>query len=241
MAPTRTAVVRGEAGVALGVVIPAFRAAATVGAVVAGVRGAAPQARVYVVDDGSGDDTGPAAGQAGATVVTQTHNGKGAALAAGIGRAVTDGATVIVTLDADGQHLPGEIPQLLEPVMRREADLVLGSRARTGAMPAGRRFNNWLSAALVSRVAGYEVADAQTGFRAFSRQVTEQVRPLQRHYDYELAFLLGALTAGFRVSSIPVSTVYDGARSHFHAVADTWRLARVFAQHGGRILGGRGA
>lgn len=235
------AAARGEAEVALGVVIPAYQAALTVGEVVAGVRGAAPQARVYVIDDGSNDATHTAAVRAGATVLRQAHAGKGAALAAGIGQAVADGATAIVTLDADGQHIPREIPQLVEPVMSHYADLVLGARARTGAMPAGRRFNNWLSAALVSRVAGHPVADAQTGYRAFSRQVAEQVRPLQRHYDYELAFLLGTLAAGFRVSSVPVSTVYDGAPSHFHAVADTWRLARVFAQHGGRILGGRGA
>jgi hypothetical protein len=107
-------------------------------------------------------------------------------------------------------------------------------------MPPGRRFNNWLSAALVSRVAGYRVPDAQTGFRAFTRSVALRVQPPQRHYDYELAFLLGALAAGFRVGSVPVATIYDGAPSHFRAVTDTWRLARVFARHGGRILrGGR--
>ena len=229
---------RGEAGVALGVVVPAYRAAATVGAVVTGIRTAVPEARVYVVDDGSGDATGSAAGQAGATVLVQAHAGKGAALAAGIDRAVADGAEHVVTLDADGQHLPEEIPQLLDALASGPAQLVLGARSRTAAMPAGRRFNNWLSASLVSRVAGYAVVDAQTGFRAFARQVAERVRPLQRHYDYELAFLLGALAAGFRVGSVPVSTVYGGAPSHFRAIVDTWRLARVFAQNGGRILRG---
>ncbi len=233
---------RGEwgEGDALGVVIPAYRAAATVGGVAAAVRGVVPRSRVYVVDDGSGDETGTRAAQAGATVLTQPHQGKGAALAVGIARAVHDGAAVIVTLDADGQHAPDELPQLFARVAAGDADVVLGARARSAAMPAGRRFNNWLSAALVSRVAGYPVADAQTGFRAFTRSVALRVQPPQRHYDYELAFLLGALAAGFRVSSVPVATIYDGAPSHFRAVTDTWRLARVFACHGGRILrGGR--
>ena len=231
----------GDTGgeVALGVVIPAYRAAATVGAVVAGVRRAAPQAQVHVVDDGSGDGTAAAAAAAGATVLTLPgHAGKGAALAAGVSRAVESGAAVVVTLDADGQHAAAEVPQLAAPVAAGLVDMALGARERTTAMPAGRRFNNWLSAALVSRVAGYPVTDAQTGFRAFSRRLAEQIRPLQQRYDYELAFLLGALAAGFRVGSIPVTTIYDGVPSHFNAVTDTWRLARVFARHGGRILRG---
>ena len=236
--------VSGEAGgeVALGVVIPAYRAAATVGAVVAGVRRAVPQARIHVVDDGSGDGTTAAAAAAGAVVLTlPSHAGKGAALGAGVARAIAQGAVVVVTLDADGQHVPAEVPQLAAPVAAGLVDMTLGARERTAAMPAGRRFNNWLSAALTSRMAGYPVTDAQTGFRAFSRRVAERVRPLQQHYDYELAFLLGALAAGFRVGSIPVTTVYDGAPSYFNAVTDTGRLARVFARHGGRILrGGRG-
>ena len=229
----------GEAGVALAVVIPAYRAATTVGAVVAGVGGVAPRARIYVVDDGSADATGAAAAAAGAMVLQlPVHRGKGAALAAGVGRAVTDGAGVIVTLDADGQHAAAELPRLAGPVTTGAVDVALGARARTRAMPVGRRFNNWLSAALVSRAAGYPVADAQTGFRAFARRVAERVRPSQWHYDYELAFLLGALAAGFRVGSVPVTTIYDGAPSHFNAVTDTWRMVRVFARHGGRILRG---
>lgn len=229
------------AGVALGVVIPAYCAAGTVGAVVASVARVAPRARVYVVDDGSADGTGAAAAQAGAAVVAlPMRQGKGAALAAGTARALQEGAAVIITLDADGQHVAAELPRLAAPVVAGEFDLALGARARTPAMPAGRRFNNWLSAALVSRAAGYPVTDAQTGFRAFARRVAERVQPAQRHYDYELAFLLGALAAGFRVGSVPVTTIYDGAPSHFQAVTDTWRLARVFALHGGRILrGGR--
>ena len=232
---------RSEPEVPLGVVIPAYRAAATVGVVVSGVKQVAPHARIYVVDDGSPDGTGPAAARAGAVVLgLPVNTGKGAALATGIGRAVRDGAAVLITLDADGQHAPSEVLQLAAPVAAGQVDLALGARARTPDMPAGRRFNNWLSAALVSRVAGYPVADAQTGFRAFSRRLAETIRPLQRHYDYELAFLLDALAAGFSVGSIPVTTIYDGARSHFRAMTDTWRLTRVFARHGVRILrGGR--
>jgi glycosyltransferase involved in cell wall biosynthesis len=175
----------------------------------------------------------------GATVLTHpTNRGKGAALGSGVARALADGADVVVTLDADGQHPPEEIPRLVAAIVNDKADLVLGARARSGPMPLQRRLSNWLSAWLASRIAGQGVSDAQTGFRAFTRGLAERVRPSETRYEYETAFLLGALDAGFRVTSVSVPTIYDGARSHFRAWGDTWRVARVFARYARRILAG---
>lgn len=219
------------------VVIPAFQAAATLGRVVTGARRALPGARVYVVDDGSTDGTGDEGRGTGATVLAHGRNrGKGAALATGIEAALADGAAVIVTMDADGQHPPELIPTLVGPVASGDADLVLGARARTGAMPAGRRFNNWVSAALATRIGGQPVTDAQTGFRAFTRAVALAVRPSETRYDYEAAFLLRALVDRFRVCMVPIPTIYNGAGSHFRQWRDTWRLARVFMRYAERIL-----
>src|SRR5205823_4929971 len=81
----------------------------------------------------------------------------------------------------------------------RAADLVLGARARAGAMPLSRRLTNWLSATLASRIGGVAVVDAQTGFRAISRRLADAVRPSQTGYDFETAFLLAALAGGYRV------------------------------------------
>ncbi len=166
----------------------------------------------------------------------ETNRGKGAALATGIAAALAAQADVIVTLDADGQHPPAEIPRLLAPIVDGRADLVLGARERTGAMPVGRRITNWLSARLATRIAGQGVSDAQTGFRAFTRVVAEQVRPTGEGFDYETAFLLGACDTGFRVTCVTIPTIYDGATSHFRSWADTWRVARVFARYARRIL-----
>lgn len=218
----------------IAVVIPAYQAAATVAAVVARARTVAP---VYLVDDGSSDATGDSGRRMGAMVLTHAANrGKGVALATGIATALAAGADVIVTLDADGQHPPEEIPRLIAPIADGEADLVLGARPRGAPMPLGRRLTNWLSARLASRIGGQAVSDAQTGFRAFSRQVAERVRPTDARYEYETTFLLSALGAGFRVACVPVPTIYDGARSHFRSWADTWRVARVFARYTRRIL-----
>jgi glycosyltransferase involved in cell wall biosynthesis len=220
-------------------IIPAYQAGSTLGGVLERARQVVMMlgARCYVVDDGSRDGTGELGRRAGAVVLTHPRNrGKGAALASGIARALADGAALLVTLDADGQHPPEEIPRLLEPLTSGRADLVLGARARTGTMPPQRRFTNWLSATLATRIAGAPVLDAQTGFRAFTRALATAIGPSETHYDYETAFLLEALVAGHRVVSVAVPTVYDGAASHFRQLADTWRLARVFARHARAIL-----
>ncbi|PYP47867.1 MAG: glycosyltransferase family 2 protein [Gemmatimonadetes bacterium] len=224
---------------AVAVVIPAFQAAAAIAAVVSRTSRAVPGATVYVVDDGSTDGTRDAGRELGATVLVHPQNrGKGAALTTGIAAALDAGAGVIVTLDADGQHPPEEIPGLAAPVLGDEADLALGCRARTGTMPWGRRCTNWLSAALASRIGGVGVPDAQTGFRALSRRVAQAVRPREQGYDFETAFLLAALAQGLRVRFVPVSTVYEGRPSHFRPWVDTWRQARVFARYRGAIIFG---
>ena len=220
------------------VVIPAYQAATTIGTVIFRTRLTLPNAQVIVIDDGSTDGTLDAAKQ---SVLRHRSNlGKGAALRTGIEAALANGADLIVTVDADGQHAPEEIPRLLAPLVAREADLVLGSRARREPMPLGRRFTNWLSARLTTRIGGRHVPDAQTGFRAFTREVAERVRPSGDRYEYETAFLLDALRAGYRVASVTVPTIY-GPRSHFRTWSDTWRLARVFVRHAGRITAGPGA
>jgi len=217
------------------VVIPAFQAATTIGSVVQRTRAALPGAKIVVVDDGSTDGTSSTITE---TVLTHEQNlGKGAALRAGIGEAIRQHAEIVVTLDADGQHRPEEIPRLIRPITDGQADLVLGARERSGVMPVSRRITNWLSATLATRIGGQRVRDAQTGFRAFSRRVAERVSPAGNRYEYEANFLLDALRAGFRVASIEVPTIY-GAPSHFRPWSDTWRMARAFARHARRIVVG---
>ena len=218
----------------VGVVIPAFQAAATIGDVVARTRSAVTggATEIIIVDDGSRDGTGDEGRGTGATLVIHPRNrGKGFALRTGIAKACALGAAVIVTIDADGQHPPEEIPRLLQPIAEGRADLVLGARQRNHAMPLSRRFTNWLSASLASRIGGQQVRDAQTGFRAFTREVAERVQPAGDRYEFEANFLLDALRAGYRVDSVDVPTIYGVlARSHFRAWGDSWRMARAFAR-----------
>ena len=220
------------------VVIPAYQAAATIRDVITRTQASVPPAQIIVVDDGSTDGTGDAGRATQTTLITHPRNrGKGAALRTGIREATARSAAVVVTIDADAQHPPEEIPRLLQPILEGRSDLVLGARKRDQAMPISRRVTNWLSATLASRIGGQPVRDAQTGFRAFTREVAERVQPAGDRYEYEANFLLDALRAGFRVVSVDVPTIY-GARSHFRAWGDTWRMARAFARHAGRIVAG---
>jgi glycosyltransferase involved in cell wall biosynthesis len=219
------------------IVIPAYQAAATIREIVSRTHATLPSAEIIVVDDGSTDSTGDE-GRKGTILLTHPRNrGKGTALRDGIGEAIARDPGVLVTIDADGQHPPEEIPRLLRPIAEGRADLVLGARKRDHAMPISRRFTNWLSATLASRIGGQPVHDAQTGFRAFTREVAQSVQPVGDRYEYEANFLLDALRAGYRVASVEIPTIY-GARSHFRAWGDTWRMARAFARHARRIVAG---
>ena len=146
-------------------VIPCFNEGATLAPLVAGVRRFLP--RVLVVDDGSTDDTSSRAAGAGARVIRHEKNsGKGAALRSGLSRALAEGFEWAVTLDGDGQHAPEDLPVLLNCASQTGAPLVIGNRMNDARkMPwLRRRVNLWMSRQL-SRRAGRDLPDTQSGFR----------------------------------------------------------------------------
>ena len=154
-------------------VVPAFDEEAAIGAVVAGIREFDPEIDVVVVDDGSSDGTAHAAAAAGATVVRLPFNlGIGAAVQTGFRYALEQDYDVAVRLDGDGQHDPSELPKLLEPLERGEADVVTGSRFRdegTYRPPLGRRLGITWFAKLVSLLSRQQVTDTTSGFQALNR------------------------------------------------------------------------
>jgi glycosyltransferase involved in cell wall biosynthesis len=208
-------------------IIPAYQAAPSVGEVVAGALRLLGE--VLVVDDGSTDDTARAARAAGARVVSLACNqGKGAALATGFRDLFGSGFTRVVTLDADGQHLPGEIPKLLAAAP--DADLVLGVRDHLFAqMSAVRRASNRLSSAAISFAAGERLSDIQTGFRVYSSRLIAAVGFPEARFEAESAVVVRAARAGFRIVNVPVRLGFADGRttSHYRPLVDSLRIARA--------------
>jgi glycosyltransferase involved in cell wall biosynthesis len=214
-------------------VIPAFNEESTIGRVVGAAREQVPD--VVVVDDGSTDGTAREAARAGAVVLSHRANrGKGAALRTGFRHALDRRLDPVVTLDGDGQHDAGEIGRLVEAL--RDADLVIGSRPRSGrVMPKMRRLTNASSSALVSLLAGHRLHDVHSGFRAVRARVLRSLEIRSNRYEAEIEWILKTLRAGFRVREVPVRTIYDGQTSGIRPWRDAFRFFRVVGWSAGGL------
>lgn len=211
--------------------IPAFREEKHIADVIVETRKYLPD--VLVVDDGSGDDTAKIAREAGAHVLTNATNlGKGASLGVGLDHLFANGFDAAVCLDADGQHLPTEIPRFLEA--GENADLVVGNRmSDIEDMPFARLWTNRVTSWILSRLAGVTVHDTQCGYRLVRKEAWQGVVIKTRNYDFEGEMIVAMGRKGFRVTSVPVSTIYGDEVSAIHPVRDTirffqmvWRLYR---------------
>ena len=211
-------------------VIPAYRAAVTLGPVVDALRAVLPEARVVVIDDGSPDATAAVAGAVADRAIHLSQNvGKGAALRAGFADVLRGDDDVVLTLDADGQHDPRYAPALLAAL--DDHDVVVGQRQRSGSrMPLGRRMTNAMSSLAIAHVTGIRLDDTQSGFRAMRRRVVEQIDARGDRYEFETDFLIRAARAGFRVGSVAIPTVY-GATSHFRGMRDSVRIVKAIWAH----------
>ena len=193
----------------IAVVIPAKDEAATIGALLDGIsRVTVPGHELHpiVVDDGSTDATAAIAKGRGADVVAHPENrGLGAAVRTGLRAAVASGAVAVAYLDADLEYDPGDIPELLEPVLSGRADYVLGSRFRGGVrgMRLYRRVGNYAFTALLVLLTATKMTDGQTGMRAFSREAAERAE-IVHDYNYAQVLTLDLLRKGFRLEEVPI-------------------------------------
>ncbi len=198
------------------------------------VTGALKHVPVVVIDDGSTDGTGAAAALAGAKVIAHKVNqGKGKALNTGFDYAVQRGVDAAITLDADGQHDPDEIPLFIEAFRAGEGDIIIGKRT-FGEMPAKSQFGNRVGTWLLSKAMGQPIPDNQSGYRLLSREVMRQIRPTSTRFEAEVEILLRAQMAGFHLAWVPIKTIYNDKKSHFRPIHDSalflkmvWRIWRA--------------
>jgi len=168
--------------------------------------------KVIVCDDGSTDMTAEIAEAMGAKVIRHERNkGYGAALASLFKAARGENASAMIILDADLQHNPDDIPKLLSPIIKGEADIVIGSRFLNGKekLPRYRSLGIKVITKLTKRVSYKDITDAQSGFRAYSRKAIYSITPSEQGMGASTEILLKAKEQGLRIKEIPIEIKYD--------------------------------
>ena len=204
--------------------IPAYNEAKAIGRVVSAA--CKVMDHVVVVDDGSKDATAQIAQDAGALVIKhQVNSGKGAALCTGFQYVLDHDYDALITMDSDGQHDADDIPAFLEAFSERGSGVIIGSRmGDISAMPAVRKFTNKLTSLVGSLLTHQKLSDSQSGFRLISADVLQVVELETAGYEMESELLIKASRAGFRISSVPIKTIYGDEVSKIRPVADTCRF-----------------
>jgi glycosyltransferase involved in cell wall biosynthesis len=213
-------------------VIPAYNEEKHIGDV---VRRARQQLdHVLVVDDGSQDKTTDKAHAAGAQLIVHEQNrGKGETIKTGLRHWLERDVDLVIILDADGQHRPEEIDRFTAAAMSPdEPKLILGNRMNdVSAMPRVRRFvNRWMSQR-ISALCGQEIPDTQCGFRMLHRQLIPELLGGAARFDYETEMLIVASRKGFKIASVPISTVYSDEVSSIHPIRDTIRFFKLMRRY----------
>jgi len=192
-------------------ILPAYNEEISIGSIVLHARQHADQ--VVVVDDGSSDRTSEVAKLAGAYVIRHPKNmGKGMALKTGFEYVSLNGAKVVVTMDSDGQHDPEEIPKLVGPILKGEADLVNGSRYINGNgknTPFYRRIGQNILDSATNLNTGLHITDTQSGFRAFDRHTLSVFRFRSNGLAIESEMLSDAANAGLKIKEVEIGVRYD--------------------------------
>ena len=199
---------------------------------------------VLVVDDGSTDQTEQRAREAGAEVIVHIQNqGKGEAIKTGLthwfgaANSANSGQDQqiqwVVLLDSDGQHLPEEIDRFLQAAASvTQPTFFIGNRMDDVArMPFVRRCVNRYMSNEISRVCGQRIPDTQCGYRMLHRKIIPDLLKGGHRFDYETEVLIVASRRGYRIDSVPISTVYTDQVSKIHPLRDSFRFFKLLRRY----------
>ncbi len=196
--------------VKLVVTIPAYNEEKTISRVIEEISSTidgTDSVEIIVVDDGSSDGTVNEAIKAGAheVVIHKVNKGLGITFRDGLEAALRRGADIIVNIDADGQYNAAQIPALIRPISEGKADIVLGWRDINNLdfMPKGKKLGNKLATWITRQLLGLPIKDAQTGFRAFSREAAQKLN-LYGKYTYVQETLIQANQKGLLIEQVPI-------------------------------------
>jgi len=223
-----------------GVLVPAYRAARTLPALLGALLERFPADSIFVVDDGSGDGTAEAARACGVTVLVHPANaGKGTALMTGARHAHEAGFTHVLCLDADGQHDPGCADAFLEAGRDPRVGIVVGARRLAPPdMPLPRVCSNRLTTALLGLQAGCPLFDSQCGYRFYRLEaLLHPAMPVAGRFEWESQALVRVARRGWKITKVAIPTRYDDeVGSHIRAWRDTSRFVAMWFSLWRRIL-----
>lgn len=214
------------------IIIPAFNAEKTVGEVVCGALRHLPV--VFVADDGSTDGTAAEATRAGAQVIPiGTNRGKGNALKTLFRHAGEQGFEAVLSMDADGQHDPAEIPRFLEEYERQPGCIIVGSRmSEQEKIPRARYNSMHIARFYMSFFSNQYLEDTQCGFRLYPLATVRNIRLMTEHYVTESEVLMKAGDSGVTVRFVPIRTIYGDHGSHFRPIMDITRITAYVISYG---------
>lgn len=178
--------------------------------------------QVVVCDDGSKDDTAKIAKQAGAVVISHKKNlGYGAAISSLFDYARKQNATVMITLDGDGQHNPKQIPVLLDTLTQHNVDVVIGSRFldNTTDVPGYRKHGIKIITSALNYGTDIKVSDSQSGFRAYSKDAIDAIHPTEQGMSVSTEILLKVSNKGLSLAEVPITVSYGSDTSEQHSVS----------------------
>ncbi|MBC8394624.1 MAG: glycosyltransferase family 2 protein [Deltaproteobacteria bacterium] len=215
-------------------VIPAFNSESTIAHVVKETRRHIDH--VVVIDDGSTDRTARLAEEAGARVIrVKPNRGKGNALRIGFRYALDNKLDAIITLDADLQHDPSEIPKFIQQYHTSKSTIVIGNRLlRKENIPRIRYVPNRIGTYCFSWLISQPVEDSQCGFRLYDQKVIENIFIFNDGFEAEADILLRAGKRGYPISFVPVKTIYfpnNHYQSFYRPIYDTFRICIIFLRN----------
>ena len=206
------------------VLIPAYNESKTIGELIKSVETYVSD--ILVINDGSNDETEKVSKAAGASVISFKENvGKGKALRTGFDYALKNKYDAVITMDADGQHMPRDIVNILDVAASPEIGIVVGNRmGNPETMPPIRFATNLFMSLIISAVCRQNIPDTQCGFRLIKCDVLRSINLVSANYEIESEILIKGSKKGFRIKSTPIKSVYEGQRSSINPIVDTWRF-----------------
>ena len=184
--------------------------------------------QIIVIDDGSPDPVELDYNDV-SLIQNESNRGKGLSLRRGFDFARQKGFKHVVTMDSDLQHDPKELDLFLDS--EDNLDFILGCRERDDSMPISRKFSNWVTSAIISRITGTKITDSQCGYRRYSLHAIDNIEFSETGFQFESEVLIKAVNPQSKIEQVKVSTIYDkDNKSYINHFSDTLKFIRLIVR-----------